>query len=140
MAGKQRDRTRMAILLCAGMLIICLLALVQYLMPVLNGDSEPQGAAFGMMLIDIADEQTAASYHVESCGVYVLAVQPESPAADAGVLTGDLLLKVNGVSVQDTANFVAMQEAFAPDQQVQMEFQRGNGSDVYVAVLVWNEN
>lgn len=138
MQREKADRTRFAVWLCAGMLLICLLALGHYLTPVLR-PTEPKGAAFGMVLIDIADEKTADSYHVQDCGVYVLAVQAESQAELAGVSSGDLLLSVNAAPIRNTGEFAALQEALAPGEQVLMRFQRGNSRSAYAVTLVWNE-
>ena len=138
MPNHLRDRTKAAVWLCAGMLIVCLLALMYVLRD--SGLPEPEGAAFGMVLIDIADEKTADSYHVRDCGVYVLAVQEESPAGLAGISSGDLLLSVNGAPVQNTGEFVDLQEMFEPGELVRMQFQRGHSGDGYAVTLAWNES
>lgn len=134
MKTQVRDRTRLAVWLCAGMLLICLLALGYYLSP---QPAEPSGAAFGMLLIDIADEETADSYHVQEFGVYVLAVQEKSPAEKAGVSSGDLLLSVNAAPICNIGEWIALQETFVPGETVTMDFQRGAAR--YTVRLVWNE-
>jgi len=136
MKTQVRDRTRLAVWLCAGMLLICLLALGHYLSP---QPVEPSGAAFGMVLIDIADEKTADFYHVQDCGVYVLAVQEKSPAEQAGVSSGDLLLNVNAAPICNTGKWIALQETFVPGETVTMDFQRGADRNTYTVRLVWNE-
>ena len=136
MSTPKPDRTRLAVCLCAVMLLGCLAVLGCYLAPVLFMQ-EPEGDAFGMVLIDIADEETAVSYHVQACGVYVLAVPQGSPAGAAGVASGDLLLCINDTPVQSTSHFMAMQEGFEPGQIIRMQFGRGNSS--YEIHLVWNE-
>ena len=136
MKTQVRDRTRLAVWLCAGMLLICLLALGHYLSP---QPAEPSGAAFGMVLIDIADEETANFYHVQDCGVYVLAVQEKSPAEQAGVSSGDLLLNVNAAPICNTGEWIALQETFVPGETVTMDFQRGADRNTYTVRLVWNE-
>lgn len=136
MKTQVRDRTRLAVWLCAGMLLICLLALGHYLSP---QPAEPSGAAFGMVLIDIADEETANFYHVQDCGVYVLAVQEKSPAEQAGVSSGDLLLNVNAAPICNTGEWIALQENFVPGETVTMDFQRGADRNTYTVRLVWNE-
>ena len=133
-----QDRTRLAVCLCIAMLLVCLCALAHYLAPVLFAHEEPEGAAFGLMLIDIDDEDTAESYHVQDHGVYVLAVQEESPACQAGVGAGDRLLSVNELPVEDTSAFVAMQDQFRAGEQVRLDFQRGADATSYVVTLVWN--
>lgn len=137
MKTQVRDRARLAVWLCAGMLLICLLALGYYLSP---RPAEPSGAAFGMVLIDIADEETADSYHVQDCGVYVLAVQEKSSAEKAGVSSGDLLLSVNAEPICNTGEWIALQETFVPGEPVTMDFQRGADRNPYTVRLVWNED
>jgi len=136
MRKRMPDRTKIAVCLCAVMLVICLLALGSYLRPVLC-PAETRGDAFGMVLIDIADQETADSYHVQDCGVYVLAVQEKSLAHLAGVSSGDLLTAANDLPVQSTGEFVALQEGFVLGMPVQLQFNRSTGS--YAISLVWNE-
>lgn len=136
MLKRVRDRTKLAVWLCAGMLIVCLLALGYVLR-----DSvlpQPEGAAFGILLIDIADEETADSYHVQDCGVYVLAVQEGSAAEKAGIAPGDLLLSVNDASVRNTGAFVELQKRFETDELVQMQFRRRQSGEGYAVALTWN--
>lgn len=136
MKTQVRNRTRLAVWLCAGMLLSCLLALGYYLSP---QPAEPSGAAFGMVLIDIADEETADSYHVQDLGVYVFAVQEKSPAEKAGVSSGDLLLSVNTAPICNTGEWIALQETFVPGEPVTMDFQRGADRNTYTVRLAWNE-
>ena len=138
MEKQKRDRTRLAIGLCAVMLAVCLCALAHYLAPVLFAHKEPGGAAFGLVLIDINDEDTADSYHVQAHGVYVLAVQDSSPARKAGVGAGDRLLSVNERPIADTGAFVAMQDQFRAGEQVRLDFQRGTDASSYAVTLVWD--
>ena len=136
MLKRVRDRTKLAVWLCAGMLIVCLLALGYVLR-----DSvlpQPEGAAFGILLIDIADEETADSYHVQDCGVYVLAVQEGSAAEKAGIAPGDLLLSVNDASVRNTGAFIELQKRFETDELVQMQFRRRHSGEGYAVALTWN--
>ena len=136
MLKRVRDRTKLAVWLCAGMLIVCLLTLGYVLR-----DSvlpQPEGAAFGILLIDIADEETADSYHVQDCGVYVLAVQEGSAAEKAGIAPGDLLLSVNDASVRNTGAFVELQKRFETDELVQMQFRRRQSGEGYAVALTWN--
>lgn len=95
-------------------------------------------AAFGMVLIDIADEYAADSYHVDTQGVYVLVVEEKSPAFAAGVQSGDRIVSMNGVPVINSPEFVALQEKLTPRQKVDIRFQRGNGGPYITAQLEWN--
>lgn len=140
MRTRMQDRTILAVCLCAGMLILCFFALAHYLQPARQGFEplETVGGAFGMVLIDIADEETADSYHVEECGVYVLAVQEESQADQAGISSGDRLVSVNASPVQTAGEFVALQEGFAAAQEIRLDLQRGSDAQRYAVTLIWN--
>ena len=131
-------RAKAAVWLCVLMLVCCLAAMAAYMKPALQR-TETKGDAFGMMLLDIADEETADHYHVQDRGVYVLAVQEKSPAHRAGISSGDLLVSVNTAHIPDMHTFVAMQEAFVPGENVEMHFRRGAGQNAYAVTLVWNE-
>ena len=133
---------KITIALCAAVLFVCLALCAWRLAPAASGNSgvETQGAAFGMLLIDIADHETADSLHVDEWGVYVLAVQEKSPADLAGVYPGDRLLTANEQPVQDTGAFVSMQKMFLPDEHVRLGLQRQTDKRFYTVTLAWNEN
>ena len=131
-------RTHVAVGLCIALLLCCLAAMAAYMTPVLRR-TETKGDAFGMMLINIADEETADHYHVREHGVYVFAVQEKSPAHLAGISSGDLLLSVNRLPIPDTGAFVNMQDGFVLGQQIEMRFRRGAANDAYAVTLTWNE-
>ena len=132
---RAKDRSLSLICICAALLVGCFWMLACYLIP----PESPEGGTFGMVLLDVDDEQTAASYHVEECGVYVLAVQENSAAAHAGVSSGDRLMHVNEQRLSSSAQFVQMQESFSHMQPVLMQFSRGHGEkQTYQVSLVWN--
>jgi serine protease DegS/serine protease DegQ len=59
-------------------------------------------------------------------GVLVVRVIPESPAAHAGLLPGDLLLKLDGVAISDQFDLRNREAALAPGTRVRLEGLRGN--------------
>ena len=140
MEKRTRDRTWLAIGLCVCMLVVCLLGMLYYLRPAWLGSvsAQPPSDAFGMLLIDIADEEAAESYHVDSLGVYVLAVLQEGQAEQAGVNSGDRLTHVNNTPLDSTLQFLEMQETFAPQERVVLEFLRGTDDLAHAVTLVWN--
>ncbi len=141
MKKRIRDRTWLAIVLCVCLLAVCLLGMILYLRPARLGfvPVEPPSDAFGMLLIDVLDEDAAESYHVDSFGVYVLAVQEQGPAERAGISSGDQLIHVNAAPVNSTAQFVEMQKSFLPAENVRLHFRRGVDAQNYVVTLVWND-
>lgn len=139
MEKQTRDGTRLAACLCVSLLVFCLAALGYYLRPVHQETEtlENVGDALGMVLIDIPDEKTADSYHVQSNGVYVLAVQKNSQADKAGIASGDRLVSVNASPVQSAGEFVSLQQQWASAQEISLECQRGNDGQSYTVMLVW---
>lgn len=132
------NQIRQIAFMCAVIVLMVAAVLSRLLKPALR-PAEAGGDPFGMVLIDIADEETAASYHVTDCGVYVLAVEEESPADVAGVSSGDLLVSVNALPVQNTAQFASFREAFQQGECVELTFQRRTCGNPYAVELVWNE-
>ena len=129
------NRTKWLLAAAFGMLLAAAIAAL----PGNEPDSVPD-ASLGMMLIDIADEKAAASYHVDMLGVYVLMVEEEGPAFRAGVRSGDRLVSVDGKPVRNTIDFMNLQQGFVHQQKINFDFRRGQGAEPLAAVLVWNEN
>jgi serine protease DegQ len=58
-------------------------------------------------------------------GVLVLAVVPGSPAEDAGILGGDVLVSVNGEPVESIEEFLGQLRRVEPGEEVELEVVRG---------------
>lgn len=133
-------KKRLAVYSCIALCSLCAIAAIW----LLNGPrpSKTQDDLFsdplGMVLIDIADEKAAASYHVEQLGVYVLAVHEQGQAYAAGVRSGDRLVRVNGHPVRSTSEFVKTQETFRVPQRVWLDFHRGPERRPLTAELLWS--
>lgn len=138
MKKQRQDHTRLAVGLCVLMLAICFACLGRYLAPVLH-PAKTNGDSFGMVLIDIDNQDTAASYHVQDYGVYVLAVRSASPADLAGVSSGDLLISVNNTPVRNTNEYVALQNGFSYGENVVLCLQSGDGDKPYDITMVWKD-
>jgi len=69
-------------------------------------------------------------------GVVVMRVLPESPAAQASLQPGDLLLKLDGVAIADQGDLLTREAAFAPGTKVRLEGLRGNVPFAVDLVLV----
>jgi len=61
-------------------------------------------------------------------GVVVTGVEPGSPAADAGIRTGDVIREVNRNPVKDTQDFVQKIEKAKDQDNVLLFLQRGQNS------------
>jgi serine protease DegS/serine protease DegQ len=59
-------------------------------------------------------------------GVMVIRVVPESPAAQAGLQPGDLLLKLDGTAITDQIDLRNREAALAPGTKVRLEGLHGN--------------
>ena len=66
--------------------------------------------AMGVTVLDITDASTAAQYGVNTYGVYVYSVQDNSPAAAAGLQSGDRIISINDQEVTsktDLTSYIA---------------------------------
>lgn len=61
-------------------------------------------------------------------GLIVLSLEPEGPAAKAGVLIGDILVSLGGAKVGDTDDIQSVLETRAVGQDVEAHFLRGGDS------------
>ena len=75
---------------------------------VASAKSEQPGGSWGMQVGDITPE-LAQQFHLQrNKGVLVRRVAPDSPAADAGLQPGDVILEITRQKVADVKDFVAM--------------------------------
>jgi len=75
--------------------------------------------------IQNVDEDTAASLGLnEAKGALVADVTTPSPAAEAGVKSGDTILSVNGVKIADSRDLARQIAAFAPGTKVDLNVLR----------------
>lgn len=66
--------------------------------------TEEQDDSLGILLIDIQTQETAARFHVSSLGVYVLVVDEDSAASQAGLCPGDRIVSLNGSPISSTSD------------------------------------
>ena len=75
--------------------------------------------------IQNVDEDTAASLGLgEAKGALVAEVTTSSPAADAGIKTGDTILSVNGNKISDSRDLARQIAAFAPGTKIDVRILR----------------
>lgn len=117
-------RKHKAVLAAMGLLFLCLAVSAFYLF--LSGriplEQPAETSAHGMVLLDIADQEAAAFYHVEQFGIYVLAVDEDSQAYRAGVRSGNRIETVNGMEVLSTDEFVRLQETASSPEGMEIVF------------------
>ena len=140
MDNRSKKRTRAAVWLCVGMLLLCVLALARYLLPALQNQAEQtlDGSAMGMMLIEIPDPDSASFYHVETLGVYVLAVDEKSQAYRLGVRSGDRIVSLNGTEVTSSSQLTETQKD-SPNGKIQLVFSREDESSFQIALMHQSE-
>jgi len=68
-------------------------------------------------------------------GLIVLSLEPDGPAAKAGVLIGDILIAVGGTAVSDTDEIQSALEGHGVGQSVEADFLRG-GSSRKLAIVI----
>lgn len=124
--------------LLAGCVFAALVSLTTLALQPSALEQAPYGDALQMVLIDIADEQAAAIYHVKRLGVYVLAAGEGGQAYAAGVRAGDRLVMVDGQAVGTTQEFAKLQETFSPGQRVCLSLRRGIDNLPVEAEILWD--
>jgi len=88
------------------------------------------------VVIQNLDEDLARSFGLESAkGILVSDVQPGSPAANAGIEQGDVIVKLNGIVLHDVADLRNRVAALKPDSDASIELIR-NGKTIPVEVNI----
>jgi S1-C subfamily serine protease len=70
-----------------------------------------------------------------SSGLLIAEVIPNSPAASAGLQQGDIIVKVNGQEIDDSANLASLIRDMKPGDQVELVIDR-NGTEQIVTVTL----
>ena len=68
-------------------------------------------------------------------GLIVLSLEPDGPAAKAGVLIGDVLVSLGGTAVTDTDDIQSVLEGHAVGQKIEAGVVRG-GAAVTIGIVV----
>ena len=68
-------------------------------------------------------------------GLIVLSLEPEGPAAKAGVLIGDILMALGGTAVADTDDIQSVLEGRAVGQSIEAAFLRGGDSRTFAITI-----
>jgi len=66
--------------------------------------------------------------HSDLCGAMVVSLDPDSPASQAGMLLGDILLRIDGKDTPGTAPLLALLKQLSPGLRVEVEGIRGGTS------------
>jgi serine protease Do len=90
----------------------------------------------GVTLIHIADERTAMMYRVSKTGIYILQVESNSNAANAGLRSGDYLARINDTDITSSADVEKILENISPGDTIRITIERGGEEktvDVFMA-------
>lgn len=90
----------------------------------------------GVTLIHIADERTAMMYRVSKTGIYILQVESNSNAANAGLRSGDYLARINDTDITSSADVEKILENISPGDTLRITIERGGEEktvDVFMA-------
>lgn len=80
----------------------------------------------GWIGADYVDVPPANGAGMREQGVMIVRVVPDSPAAQAGLQAGDLLLKLDGSAIVDQIDLRNREAALAPGSRVRLEGMHGN--------------
>ncbi len=132
---EQDKKMRYAVLFGVVVLFVCLAVLVLGVHQArMAASPEPlKGESYGMMLIEISDQEAAAFYHVDRLGVYVLAVDEASKAYLSGVRSGDCLMSVSQINVSTINEFTNACDT-GSSNPMEMVFMHGSDKETFT---VW---
>ena len=89
----------------------------------------------GVRIQEVTAELAAAFKLKAAVGALVVAVEPGSPAEEAGLQPGDVILKVDGTSVESSGDLVRLIAGTAPGTTIRLElWRRGNATGITVTV------
>jgi len=96
--------------------------------------AEEPGTNWGMQVGDITPE-IASQFHLQADkGVVVRHVAPDSPAADAGIQPGDLILEVDHDKVASVNDFLAKAKSAKNDGKSALLLVQRGGTTIYMVI------
>jgi serine protease Do len=102
--------------------------------PVQTAKAEEPGTNWGMQVGDITPE-IASQFHLQADkGVVVRHVAPDSPAADAGIQPGDLVLEVDHDKVAPVNDFLAKAKAAKSGNKSALLLVQRGGTTIYMVI------
>ncbi len=95
----------------------------------------------GVNMLDVLDEMTAWQYRVSEFGPYIYNVEKGSDAEKAGIKVGDLVLKVDGETVNDSADIKAKIQACSVGDTLTFTVKRdGKTLDIMITFTEYKPN
>jgi serine protease Do len=115
------------ILTSSAVLLLCVGPLTGS-QPVRMFGLEEEAGYLGISMRDVTADDVAALQLPREAGVLVRRVEPDSPAAEAGLREGDVVLEYAGIPVLGTRQFRRLVSETPPGRNVDMEIRRAGGS------------
>ena len=95
-----------------------------------------RGVTLGVVLVDINDERSAASYGVNEYGCYIYQVNADSNAAYAGLRAGDRIISIDGEPIDNGDEVVEIISNHSANDQITMVINR-NGQEMEVNITLY---
>jgi serine protease Do len=96
--------------------------------------AEEPGSNWGMQVGDITPE-IASQFHLQAeKGVVVRHVAPDSPAQEAGIQPGDLILEVDHDKVSSATDFLAKAKAAKSSAKSALLLVQRGGTTIYMVI------
>jgi serine protease Do len=93
------------------------------------------GSYLGVACQDVSAERAKALKLPEEGGVEVTLLDPNSPAAAAGIKVGDVVIQYNGQRVEGWEQFARLVRETPPGREVKLQIYRGGSPQIIVAKL-----
>lgn len=94
------------------------------------------GVTLGVMLVDINDERSAATYGVDEYGCYIYQVNADSNAAYAGLRAGDRIIAIDGQKIDNGDEVVEIIAGHRVNDSIDLLIER-NGREMEVGVTLY---
>ena len=103
------------------------------------GNGSTSGIKLGITVIEINDKQTASMYRVDRMGVYVVNVELNSNASNAGIQAGDCITAIDGVEIEAADDIANTLENYSAGDTVSITYIR-NGREITVQTFLAASN
>ena len=89
--------------------------------------------ALGIQVADLTPE-ISRRYGIDTTGVFVAGVQPDGPAAKAGLRNGDIIMEINHKPVKTSSDYARIVKGFEKGKPVQLYIRRAGQGFLVITV------